>query len=69
MARFLVDDFCLVDINEALDRGQLRFGCFEFLTFHYAPKLVVKEGFGGFCFHVTSKAGAGVTRPCSFRWR
>jgi len=65
MARLLVDYFRLVDINEARDWCQLRFGCFEFLAFHYTSKLVVQEAF--FCFrfdlHLALQNGAGITRP------
>jgi hypothetical protein len=65
MARLLVDDFRLVNLNEALDRGQLRFGCFEFLAFHHTSKLVVQEAFFRFRFdlHLALQSGAGITRP------
>jgi len=65
MARFLVDYFRLVDINEARDWCQLRFGCFEFLAFHHASKLVVQEALFRFRFdlHIALQSGAGITRP------
>jgi hypothetical protein len=64
MARLLVDDFRLVNLNEALDRGYLCLSRFEFFAFHNSTELVVEKGLGGSCFHVASKAKTGKSPFC-----
>ena len=49
--------FGLVDLNKSFYATKLGFGGFKFGAFLYSAKLVVQEGFQGFAFHGTSKAG------------